>query len=858
MNIERLRENHTTRLPEKGVVMTQESNGRADIDSTGWELLERLYFEGLHLDRSDRIELLAPYLDRHQELITELESLWSHEPHTYSLFDTLPRIFRSFWDGCNDEELPERIGPYQVIEELGRGGMGVVYKARQPPPLSRLVAVKVLPATLQASAWRTRFEVEQKSLSVMNHPNIATVHDAGVTSEDQPFLVMELLEGLPITRYCDTHTLSIEERLRLFVQICEGVNHAHRKGIIHRDLKPSNILVVDKDGRHVPKIIDFGIAGSVGVTASSKGGVMGTPAYMSPEQAARQKDKIDTRGDIYSLGVLLFELLSGKTPLDARLRAASDVQEQCRLVRHCSPEPLARQITSLATPEIAHARATTVPRLVRGLKGELDWITRKTLARAPEDRYGSCSELVEDLHRLRKNKPIAAAPDQNWYPLKKWFATHKLLVASAAALLLALVLTLVISRVSLRAVRTSERHLRNVQEFSESIFKKISPYDKGREVKAVELLDDAVKGIEEKYAGQPELEQSIRLILANTYQNLGLYASAEVQFARVYELALATGRPDDEQTLSAQGERAFNLFQAGQAQHAYDLYQSAVTTAEKAYGWKHPLSLRLRSGFAFVLGRMGRKTQARPLFETTLAQQRASLGPSHPETLATINNLGDLLLAMNQFIEAEHLIGQGLAAYQAQKKPMDPFAADLMDNLAMAFLKQKRYPEAIELGQKVLTARNEFLGSYHPKSLNAANNLATAIGESRSPQQAVQLLRQALDTLPKKAVGSPDHLKLRHNLGHFLMVSGDFVEAETVLRETWRERMNTLGPADLDTLITHFTLGEVLWSMSRRSEARGIFRDVVEYSEQSLESSDPYYKAFHAHWFSIQSSNDEP
>ena len=833
--------------------MAEDSRNREPNDSTRWDLLEHLYFEGLHLSPSSRTELLAPYRVQNQELVHELETLWAHEPHNDSLFENLPRISRSFWRSMPGEGLPTRIGPYQVIEILGYGGMGVVYKAREPSPLSRLVAVKVLPSSLHAPAWHARFEMEQKSLSAMSHPNIATVHDAGRTLEDRPFLVMELLEGLPITNYCDTHRLSIDERLALFVQVCEGVSHAHRRGFIHRDLKPANVLVIEQDGNHIPKIIDFGIAGSLDVATPIPGGaVIGTPAYMSPEQAAHQRDKIDSRGDIYALGALLFELLAGKPPLRAQLREAVTFREQCRVVYRYPPEPLAQQARHLVTPEIAALRATTVSRVSRRLRGELSWITMKALARTPEDRYGSCSELIDDLHRFRKNRPVAAAPERTWYRLEKWLNAHKLLVGSGLTLLTVLVLALIISLVSLRAVRTSERHLRNVHAFSESIFREVGPYYQGRHVKVFELLDDAARGIDEKYADQPELERSIRLVLARSYHDLGLYEDAEDHFARACELVIVRERPDDAQALALIGERAYNLFLAGDEERALNIYMVAVNAAEERYGRDHPTSLMLSNGYAFVLGRMGRVALALALFETTLAEQRRVLGPTHRETLSTLNNLGDLLVATGQYAVAEQLLVGAIAAYEAKKSKMDPYAASLMHNLAFAFSGQQQYAEAIELGQQLLAIRNEMLGDYHPDSLSTANNLAIAIGESGSAPEAIELLRATLAGLPDRAKTFPEYLKLRHNLGHFLMIAQVLDEAELVLCDTWHKRAILLGAGHLDTLKTHFTLGEVLRDSGQQLEALHIFREVVTLSEQSLDPTNPYYKIFHDEWRSAE------
>ena len=809
-------------------------------ESNSWELLERLYFEGLELDAKARSGLLAPYLNSHQSLVEELQKLWAHEPKMDALFDSLPGISRSFWQAFDEETAPTWIGPYQVIEEIGRGGMGVVYKGRQPAPLLRQVAIKVLPKGLHGTSWGKRFELEQKSLSLMSHPNIATVHDAGVTTAGQPFLVMELLQGQSITGYCNDKRLSIPQRLNLFIQICEGVHHAHLKGIIHRDLKPSNILVVDQDGTAVPKIIDFGISGSLDQNekeASGKG--TGTPAYMSPEQATGGQTQMDIRSDLYSLGAVLFELLLDQPPLYEPLKKATGFGQKCQVIQQRPPESLVYQAGRLAKDDVAAARATTVKGLKNLVKGELDWITAKALARNPANRYGTCFDLAKDLRRYQNRLPVAAAGGRKWYPVGKWFATHRLLVGAATSLVLVLVTALVISLNALKAVRASERHLREVHAFSENIFRQVGPYYRGRDAKVIDLLDDAAEGIGQRYAGQPELETSIRMVLARSYRDLGLNQHAEAQFSLAWELAGAGKPARDATALEILEERAFNLYLAGQPEKALKMYREGLDAAHSQWGPNHRVSLKLSGGLAYVLGRMNRLTQARSLFETTLARQRKLLPPDHPETLATLNNFGNLLLQSDKSKEAERLLSQALKTYRNQNREIDPYMASVMHNLALAYAGLGENVKAVQLGEEVLSARRKLLGPNHPDSLSSANNLASAIGKS-NPGKAVDLLKSVLAGLPARALEAPEPLRVRHNLGHFLKENKAYEQSEDVLWEVWQKRIVVLGGDHLDTLLSQFTLGEVFLETGRREEALEHFRAVVNTAEQTLEQD---------HWF---------
>ncbi|HVK17986.1 MAG TPA: serine/threonine-protein kinase, partial [Fimbriiglobus sp.] len=314
------------------------------------------------------------------------------------------------------------IGRYQLLEEIGGGGMGVVYLAQQAKPVKRLVALKVIKAGMDSKQVLARFEAERQALALMDHPNIAKVLDAGTTSASRPFLVMELVKGVPITRYCDEKQLIQNDRLGLFVQVCQAVQHAHQKGILHRDLKPSNILVAPYDGKPVVKVIDFGVAKAAGQPLTEKtlvtrfGAVVGTPEYMSPEQAELNNQDIDTRSDVYSLGILLYELLTGTTPLTKERLKETGLLEVLRLVREEeTPRPSVRLSTTQELPTIAANRGLEPTKLNGLLRGELDWIVMKALEKDRNRRYETASALAGDVQRYLDDEPVQACPPSAWY-----------------------------------------------------------------------------------------------------------------------------------------------------------------------------------------------------------------------------------------------------------------------------------------------------------------------------------------------------------------------------------------------------------------------------------------------------------
>ena len=466
-----------------------------------------------------------------------IEALLAAEPAAEGFFQAAAKFEMPLADDTREnfsvEELEltkglgTRIGRYKLLQKIGEGGGGVVYMAEQEEPVRRRIALKVIKLGMDTKSVIARFEAERQALAMMDHPNIARVLDAGATETGRPYFVMELVRGVKITDYCDQNQLDTRQRLNLFIQICHAFQHAHQKGIIHRDIKPSNILVTLHDGVPVPKVIDFGIAKAIETRLTDKTlftayeQIIGTPAYMSPEQAELSGLDIDTRSDIYSLGVLLYELLTGKTPFDAKELLKSGLDEMRRTLRETEPHRPSMKLTSLRGEELtatARHRHAEAPKLISELRGDLDWIVMKALEKDRTRRYETANGLALDVSRHLNNEPVAARPPSRWYRFQKLVKRNRAIFIGVGAVTAALLIGLGTSTWLFLKTRTQEReqiHLRQLAEAARDNEAKLRRAAETREkITQAEILVNEEKFLEaDKFVGeipvgQPTLESA--------------------------------------------------------------------------------------------------------------------------------------------------------------------------------------------------------------------------------------------------------------------------------------------------------------------------------------------------------------
>jgi non-specific serine/threonine protein kinase/serine/threonine-protein kinase len=670
-----------------------------------------------------------------------------------------------------------RIGPYRLLQRLGEGGMGEVWLAEQEAPLRRRVALKLLKRGLDTAQVVARFESERQALALMDHPAIAQVHDTGETPDGRPFFAMEYVAGEPLNVYCDRRKQTTPERLELFLEICAGVQHAHHKGIVHRDLKPSNILVAERDGKAVPKIIDFGVAKAMGAALTDRtlhtwiGGIIGTPEYMSPEQADRSGVDIDTRSDVYSLGVVLYELLTGGLPFESAALRGASVDELRRIIGASEPQRPSARLSTLGgeTADVAARRRTEPGSLLRELRGDLDWITLRALEKDRARRYESPAHLAADIRRHLANEPVLAGPPSVAYKAGKFVRRHRIAVAAATTVLAALVAFSIYVALQNRRIAAERDRANAIAEFLTGAFRVSDPSEnRGRTVTAREILDGAARRLETELATQAELRGRLGATIGQVYVSLGLHADAEPMLQKaIGALTEARGR-DDRETLQARNELGVLYYESGRAEEAAGIHRE------------------------------------------TLERRRRAFGDEDKDTLNSIGNLANAVQALGDLAEAERLQRELLAVRRRVSGPDDIDTIRTLNNLASALQYQEEYAESAALFEEAWKALSRTQGADHPDTLLVATNVAASKAMSGDPEGAIPVFEAALEG--QRRVLGPDHpdtLYTQVDLGETLMRAGRLAEAESTTVAALDSHVRVFGETEVITIRTMDALAKV-------------------------------------------------
>ena len=737
-----------------------------------------------------------------------------------------------------------------------------MWLAEQSAPVERQVALKVIKAGRYDESALLRFDVERQTLAIMDHHAIAKVFDAGATAEGQPYFVMEYVPGLPITQYCDRKRLSVGERLALFTRVCEGVQHAHHKAIMHRDLKPSNILVVEVDGQPMPRIIDFGIAKAISqqpqdeTLVTRAGGMVGTPGYMSPEQVDPSVLDIDTRTDVYSLGVVLYELLTGVLPFDVKQWQSKPFHEVLRQLHEEDPTSPSTRISGDPTSTaISENRNTDHRQLANVLRGDLDWITLRALQKDRNRRYGTPSELAADINRYLQNEPVTARPASLAYRAKKYVQRHKAPVAGTAAVFAVLVAGVIISMWQAVRARAAERRAdseatvaRATSDFLENDLlaqadasTQSGPKTKpDPDLKVRTVLDRAADRIAGKFDKQPEVEASIRNTIGQTYEGLGVYPDARKQLERALDLRRKVLGVEHRQTLTTARNLGRVALDQGKFPEAEALQSQALEIQRRVLGPEHPDTLLSMSSLAQTYDSQGKYAQAEALDSQALEIQRRVLGPEHRITLYSMNNLALVYYNQGKYAQAEALQSQALEIQRRVLGPDHRRTLYSMSNLASIYFLQGKYAQAEALYDQALEIGRRVLGPEHPSTLISINNLANVYYLQGKSGEAEALYGQALE-IQRRVVGQehPDTLDIMNNLAMVYYNHGKYAQAEGLDSQVLEIRRRVLGPEHPDTLDGMIALAGVYQVMGKYAQAEVLNSQALEIRRRVLGPEHP-------------------
>jgi eukaryotic-like serine/threonine-protein kinase len=730
------------------------------------------------------------------------------------------------------------IGPYRLIQMLGVGGMGEVWRAEQTEPLHRTVALKLIKAGMDTRAVVARFDSERQALALMEHPNIAKVFDAGATPEGRPYFVMEYVHGVAITDYCDRHRLTIKERLGLFMQVCEGVQHAHQKAIIHRDLKPSNVLVEEVDDKPVPKIIDFGLAKATGqrltdmTMFTEAGAMLGTPDYMSPEQADRNERNIDTRTDVYSLGVILYELLVGALPLGSEELREAGLEAMLQKIRQQEPPRPSTKLRSLreSGKDSAGKRREEPQSLERHLRGELDWITIKALEKDRTRRYGSPSDLAADIQRHLQDQPVLAGPPSASYRAHKFVRRHRFGVGVAVAAVVLLIGFATTMALQARRIARERDRASRIADFMTKMFTVPDPSEaRGNSVTARAILDKASNEIKTGLVKDPEEQSELMFTMARTYSSLGLYAVAQGLSASALESRRHLLGAKDRKTLESMTQLGWILDREGHDDEAEKLIRQTIDQARRVLGPEDPVTLEAMDRLAVILEGQGHFEEEDKLLRQLIEIRSRRFGPEDPRTLRSVVNLADALSLEGRPAEAEGMYRKTLEIEQRVLGPEHPQTLATMHNLANRIQEQGRYAEAEGLYRETLAIAQRVMGREHPETVSTMSTLADTLYYEGRFQESEKLHRESLE-IELRTVGRehPYTTRTMEGLANVLSGEGHYAEAEKLQRQVLEIRQRKLGPEHPDTLVSKYNLADLLTGEGRLPEAEKLIRETIE------------------------------
>lgn len=782
-------------------------------ESGNWKRVDQVFSEALRRAPEERRAFLDRALPDEPSLRAQVEDLLARDAILEGSAADAFVLSMGLPDRVMAPETSGMLGPYKLTGILGQGGMGVVYRAEQSEPVDRVVAVKVVRKGLESADLLARFEGEQQALALMSHPNVATIFRTGRTDDGRPYLVMEYVPGTDLATHCDRERLTLRERIRLFLRVCDGVQHAHQKGIIHRDLKPTNILVKTPPGEEpTPKVIDFGIAKSlIGKlttrAADTRAGVfVGTLAYSSPEQITGRYAAVDTRSDIYSLGAVLYELLAGAPPRSREELERSQF-ELARLLESSETPPLSTRFTELAEcEEIAARRGASVPEVRKTLSGDLSWIIRRCLERDPDERYPSAQGLRSDLERWLDGRPVEAVRSSGFYRARKFINRYRREVALGAAVVVAILSASVAAAAAFIQARRASEELRVVADEARLA---------AEEVKlAADFQTKVLRSFDPRRIGQGLRSRLVQTVGA--------------------EISRTASGPEHAKTQAAQFEarlRAVNFTDLQLEELETSVFGPAERSIDEDYSAHPLLQAALWQSLADTLAELGLLEAAKSSQEKALSSRERHLPPDHELILASLESRSTLR-ALTWDAAGELSDTTRLLEARSRLGNIEHIARVLDEKHSFALLRNYRLDEALRAQREALRLWTTLQGDQGPDVLRARANLGTMLGRAGRLEEAELHLRQSIAASHRSDASEPDLLWSWHRqLARILALRGSSAEAEALVRSTLETISRYRGSEHFSAAMTRYVLGEVLEEREEFSAEAAVFDELVQYFE---------------------------
>ncbi|UCE58733.1 MAG: serine/threonine protein kinase [Phycisphaerales bacterium] len=836
---------------------------------------KQLFTEAAKRPEQERLAYVQQVVGDDREMLDFLANLLTADaaPHAFVDSDLEgggPRVLAAGiagdtqHDRSDTSNMPERIGRYTISHTLGEGGMGIVYLAEQSEPVRRQVAVKVIRLGMGTRQVIARFESERQALAMMNHPGIATVLDAGTVEDGRPFFVMEYVPGIRITDYCDQYSLTIRQRLELLIDVCAAIHHAHQHGIIHRDIKPSNILVTEDNGTALPKVIDFGVAKATKQRITERtlfteqGQLIGTPSYMSPEQAAGTGSGVDIRTDVYSLGALLYELLTGMPPFDPEKLRHAPFDRVCQTIREDDPAKPSTRLGEVDTASdrwshdlsqttvqvIARQRGTDSLSLRKQVRGDLDWITMKAMEKDPSRRYESVASLSADIKRNLDHEPVTASPPSTGYRLKKFVRRNRAFVTGGVAVAVAIMGGLIGTTWGmLEAARQRDQAIAMSQEskavsemLQEMLASSRPEVSLGREVTVREILDEAARKIDTgMLKEQPRVRATINATIGRAYDALDLFDQALPHLRSALQTNRRLFGEQHPSVAEVMNDIGTLLRGTGDFEEAEKLIVGALEMRRRLFGEQHEDVAESLHSYAYLLSATGDYLKAEAVVSEALEMRRRLLGDQHPLVVSSMGKLAENRYVLGNYDEAEGLYRKVLILVQSIHDENHPQVAETMNSLAQVLRAKGNYDEAEDLSLQALEKRRKVFGELHSTVGISYHNLGALLKEKGDYEGAEQAYRRALNIYTQVLGENHTYVATTLNgLARLVYSKGDKDEAEAMVRRALGIYREVVGDEHMHVAVTMNNLALLLTEKGDLTGAESMYRQVLNIYKKTL------------------------